>query len=495
MKSLAAMKTSDSHGREAAASAEWPQGSPAGWSGTALLRLGMQLGRQHWRGDLALAAVPGAVGALSFMALDRAAPSSVMWRMWLGGAIFAFSCLLVQLVVMRRTWREAVERHQLDRREEFVALLSRLPAALLTLGAGAGVLWLGLGTFIGLGTLLALPAQGTPAGSPSPLGLEVSLLLVAGLLIPAIRAGAMALPAALLDAESPLGAFRLSWRIFRRPGVAREGLALFLGAAVLQLGVPFVLITSVARAGGIASEVRNLLALVLVPALALFMGWVAIQATVAWTIVYGRERARKGDAGQVAPGRGGLLDLIALGLLALLMASVLVAPEAYRVERQGSFRRACQANQKTLAGATEMLCVDRGLTLPIPMAFRQDWVQENLISEGYLASWVSDPGEEWPSVDHYVLVSADRVGCLVHGWEQEFQGSFASSPRQGARAQLEVAGLEDPVLLASSRDAADLQRYHFRLKADPWLSASGAALLFTPFQSWLVALAGLQAVR
>lgn len=162
----------------------------------------------------------------------------------------------------------------------------------------------------------------------------------------------------------------------------------------------------------------------------------------------------------------------------------LFAPLHFRGSRHRANYRACLANQKTLAGAVEMLELDTNCNLlrdggealvrqlsalpdePFPGSVslpRSEprlgrpghplWMEarhlrEFLLSRGYLQYWPRDPGaghEE--QARNYIFLEAvvSGVFCLRHG-------SLGHRDMGTARSQLRSLGIQDPELLARASD-------------------------------------------
>ena len=134
------------------------------------------------------------------------------------------------------------------------------------------------------------------------------------------------------------------------------------------------------------------------------------------------------------------------GLLAGGMVAAIIVPNFSRA-RDRANKRACFANQKTIAGAVEMHNLDyeehqvRELTSP---------VLDDLLRNGYLQARPRDPGGDDRSSSHYMIFYAPgdttpTPSCTHHGFIQPPAGSRStSSPRE----QLQAFGVTDGAVLA-----------------------------------------------
>lgn len=111
--------------------------------------------------------------------------------------------------------------------------------------------------------------------------------------------------------------------------------------------------------------------------------------------------------GDIVRSPGAFMSVPMIGVVAA------IAVPNFRAARQRANRRACFANQKTLAGATEMYNLDNNTDVKelTPKLL------ESLKSEGYLRSIPQDPGKGEGSSDHYYLLQGkkDVIACKVHG--------------------------------------------------------------------------------
>jgi competence protein ComGC len=77
--------------------------------------------------------------------------------------------------------------------------------------------------------------------------------------------------------------------------------------------------------------------------------------------------------------------------------------------------RACYANQKTIAGAVEMYCLDKNTKRELDVKLVQ-----TMISGGYLRSIPSDPGQG--GMNYYTTTGGNGIACKFHGAIQEDEG-------------------------------------------------------------------------
>ncbi|MBI3893242.1 MAG: hypothetical protein HY303_17115 [Candidatus Wallbacteria bacterium] len=137
--------------------------------------------------------------------------------------------------------------------------------------------------------------------------------------------------------------------------------------------------------------------------------------------------------------------LPALVLAVAFTFSVVDACPGSRRPTERSLRRACFANQKTLAGAIEMRCLDRNEKFLSSGPRRVTGeLMDALVKEGYLQSPMVDPGFGPEEVGHYVAVpEGNGMFCLAHG---------AIDGEGTARVQLAKVGSSDSELLAAAWD-------------------------------------------
>ncbi len=296
--------------------------------------------------------------------------------------------------------------------------LRRLPELAL-LFAGLGLLSL---TAIGLGTVPAAWHGKSP-------GLEI---LVALLVVDRLVAIALlSVPALVLEGMAPRDAVATAWDRAGPPGWAlwtagSACLVLLLAAALAP--TPFV-----GMAWSRLGSLRFPELLFAAPALLgaavahalLAMSWATVDETRR-----GPDRPRPGTLGVAV--RAGL----AFAFFGAFVATM-------QTNREYANRRACFANQKTIAGALEMYALDMNVPVPAYGAA----IRKELTRNGYLCHVPQDPGQGAESEDHYVVVPTsvtdNGILCLYHGtWPRPGIGNRA------ARVALEQGGVTDPELLA-----------------------------------------------
>ena len=115
--------------------------------------------------------------------------------------------------------------------------------------------------------------------------------------------------------------------------------------------------------------------------------------------------------------------------LPLIGVAAAVAIPNFKSARVRANRRACYANQKTIAGAVEMYNLDynANVTELTPE------LRSKLTESGYLMSFPTDPGQEEGDGSHYFLTAeGNGVACKMHG---SIQGEVPGElPREGPGA-------------------------------------------------------------
>ena len=108
--------------------------------------------------------------------------------------------------------------------------------------------------------------------------------------------------------------------------------------------------------------------------------------------------------------------MIVIAIIGVLAA---IAVPNFRRARERANQRACYANQKTIAGATEMYNLDYNTSIT---DLGGGSVLQQLKDNGYLQSVPDDPGAGIGSSANYVLNNGD-ISCSTHG---AIQGSASS---------------------------------------------------------------------
>ena len=122
------------------------------------------------------------------------------------------------------------------------------------------------------------------------------------------------------------------------------------------------------------------------------------------------------------PGPGTLFLRALFSVDVLLVTSIVavlgaIAIPNYRAATRRPSSRPCQANQKTIAGALEMYCLDYNTSITSLDAA----VLETLRDKGYLQSVPVDPGSGKAPGENYVLHRGE-IACLQHGFVQRPEG-------------------------------------------------------------------------
>lgn len=113
--------------------------------------------------------------------------------------------------------------------------------------------------------------------------------------------------------------------------------------------------------------------------------------------------------------------MIVISIIGVLAA---IAIPNFRTVRNRANKKACFANQKTLAGALEMYNLDMGENLVI----NGQSELKTLASKKYIQSVPADPGCKH-GLDNYHSDHAGNVWCLFHG---TYQNEVIEGPGQGS---------------------------------------------------------------
>ena len=123
-------------------------------------------------------------------------------------------------------------------------------------------------------------------------------------------------------------------------------------------------------------------------------------------------------------------------LACALIAIAVIVPSLNKARLRAN-RRACYANQKTIAGAFEMYSLV--VTKDDPVVLTE--TMKELHKNGYLQAIPDDPGYGSGSGDHYLQVDGD-IMCLKHGGIQ-----VVGDDSESIKKKLRSVGIKDDKLL------------------------------------------------